>query len=324
MEQVAHLLAGAAEADVAERAAEVVAEQPVGEDALVDLAHLPGPGDHAAAVDDRAQPERRRRTRRSAARRRASSRRRGCGRPAAGSPREMPARPAPGERLLRGELEARRAPPPARARAAARPGRRGWSRGRRRRRPPRGRSSRQLKAPSRLVCDRRSEASVEPGEDRGLGRALDHRVEARRRPRRSAGSRTSPWTNSTPASRRRGRFSSEPAPRQVVERDELPARDGARRARRARLPPTNPAPPVIRTRISISGGQSPGDPQAQDMRSASRAGRQASVYRARRCWLDVPSPAPWRSTRWWQSPRRSPPTSRSSPSSAAATTRARC
>ena len=47
----------AAVADVGERAAEEVAEQPPGEDALVDLAHLPGAGDHAAAVDHRAQAE---------------------------------------------------------------------------------------------------------------------------------------------------------------------------------------------------------------------------------------------------------------------------
>ena len=57
VEQVAHLLAGAAVADVGEGPAEVVAEQPPGEDALVDLAHLPGPGDHAAAVGHRAQAE---------------------------------------------------------------------------------------------------------------------------------------------------------------------------------------------------------------------------------------------------------------------------
>ena len=53
VEQVADLLALAAEADVGERVAEVVGEHPVGEDALVDLAHLPGAGDHAAAVDHR-------------------------------------------------------------------------------------------------------------------------------------------------------------------------------------------------------------------------------------------------------------------------------
>ena len=57
VEQVAHLLAAAAEADVGERVAEVVGEHPVGEDPLVDLAHLPGPGDHAAAVDHRRHAE---------------------------------------------------------------------------------------------------------------------------------------------------------------------------------------------------------------------------------------------------------------------------
>ena len=58
MQQVADLLAVAAEADVGERPAEAVREHPVGEDALVDLPHLPRPRDHAAAVDDRPQPER--------------------------------------------------------------------------------------------------------------------------------------------------------------------------------------------------------------------------------------------------------------------------
>ncbi len=36
---------------------EMVGEHPVGEDALIDLAHLPGTGDHAAAVDHGSQPE---------------------------------------------------------------------------------------------------------------------------------------------------------------------------------------------------------------------------------------------------------------------------
>ncbi len=59
VEQVADLLALAAVADVAQVLPEAVGEQPIGEDALVDLAHLPGPGDHAAAVDDGLHAERR-------------------------------------------------------------------------------------------------------------------------------------------------------------------------------------------------------------------------------------------------------------------------
>src|SRR3954451_19565722 len=51
VEEIAHLLATPPEPDVAERVAEVVGEHPVGEDPLVDLAHLPGSGDDAAAVD---------------------------------------------------------------------------------------------------------------------------------------------------------------------------------------------------------------------------------------------------------------------------------
>ena len=51
VEEVADLLAMSPEPDVGERVAEVVGEHPVGEYPLVDLSHLPGPGDHAEAVD---------------------------------------------------------------------------------------------------------------------------------------------------------------------------------------------------------------------------------------------------------------------------------
>src|SRR6187399_2380772 len=60
VEQIAHLLSLASIADVAQREAEVMVKEPEGEDSLVDLAHLPGPGDHPATVDHRAQPEARR------------------------------------------------------------------------------------------------------------------------------------------------------------------------------------------------------------------------------------------------------------------------
>ena len=230
VEQVADLLALAAEADVAERAAEVVGEHPVGEDALVDLAHLPGPGDHAAAVDHRRHARGRRGTPRSAARRRAWSPRRGCGRRSSGTPREIPAGETPGNLLLGGDLEPGRRLAPARGRPAARPGRPGWSRGRRRRRR-RG-------ARARGSCRRRSGWCGRGRRCRRRRRSSPRaRPSTRPAPRspaarsRSSGSRTSPRTNSTPASSRRGRFSSEPAPVEVVEREDLPARGGARRAR---------------------------------------------------------------------------------------------
>src|SRR5436305_2691403 len=57
VKEVAHLLALPTDADVAERVAEAVGEHPVGEDPLVDLAHLPGAGDDAAAVDHRRDAE---------------------------------------------------------------------------------------------------------------------------------------------------------------------------------------------------------------------------------------------------------------------------
>jgi hypothetical protein len=57
VDHVANLLALAAVADVRQRPLQVVAQHPMREDALVDLAHLPGPRDHAAAIDHRAHPE---------------------------------------------------------------------------------------------------------------------------------------------------------------------------------------------------------------------------------------------------------------------------
>src|SRR5262245_50036472 len=55
VEEIAHLLAGAAEARVAQRAPEVMAGDPEREDALVLAAELPRPCDHAAAVDQRGE-----------------------------------------------------------------------------------------------------------------------------------------------------------------------------------------------------------------------------------------------------------------------------
>ncbi len=55
VEEITDLLARAAKPDVVKRTTEVVGEHPVGEHALVDLAHLPRTGDHAATVDDRSQ-----------------------------------------------------------------------------------------------------------------------------------------------------------------------------------------------------------------------------------------------------------------------------
>ena len=120
----------------------------------------------------------------------------------------MPAGPAPATGCSAAQLEAGLGLLELAARAAARPGRRGWSRGRRRR-PLRPRPLEAVEGAEQVGLHRVGGVG-EAGQDRGLGRALDHRVERHRRPSRSAGSRTSPWTNSTPASRSRGRFSSEP------------------------------------------------------------------------------------------------------------------
>src|SRR3954470_5728164 len=57
VEEVPYLLAMPPEPDVAEWVAEAVGEHPVGEHPLVDLAHLPGPGNDAAAVDHRRHAE---------------------------------------------------------------------------------------------------------------------------------------------------------------------------------------------------------------------------------------------------------------------------
>src|SRR5262249_46453133 len=57
VQDVAHLLAGSAVPDVFKRLAEEMRLHPERDDTLVDLTELPGPGDHAAAVDDRLQAE---------------------------------------------------------------------------------------------------------------------------------------------------------------------------------------------------------------------------------------------------------------------------
>src|SRR5207237_182046 len=63
---------------------------------------------------------------------------------------------------------------------------------------------------------------------------------------RSADSRTSPWTNSTPASRSRTRLSSDPRRRRLSKATTL--HSGLRCARAtATFAPTKPAPPVTRT-----------------------------------------------------------------------------
>ena len=56
VQHVAHLLALATETDVAERSAEQMPRDPQGNDALIDLAHLPRSRDHAASVRDGAEP----------------------------------------------------------------------------------------------------------------------------------------------------------------------------------------------------------------------------------------------------------------------------
>jgi hypothetical protein len=56
-DQVPDLLALPAVSEVGQLPAEVMAQHPMREDALVDLAHLPGAGNDAAAVDNRHEPE---------------------------------------------------------------------------------------------------------------------------------------------------------------------------------------------------------------------------------------------------------------------------
>src|SRR5207302_9707774 len=58
VQEIAHLLTVAAEAEIAQRAPEVMGKQPVRENALIDLAHLPGAGDNAATIDHRPETER--------------------------------------------------------------------------------------------------------------------------------------------------------------------------------------------------------------------------------------------------------------------------
>src|SRR4051794_16378601 len=58
VDEIAYLFARTAEPDVLQSSAEIVSEHPVGEHSLIDLAHLPRPGDDAAPIYDRPQPER--------------------------------------------------------------------------------------------------------------------------------------------------------------------------------------------------------------------------------------------------------------------------
>ena len=111
VQQVAHLLARAAVADVGQRrgrsrcASIQWVKTPW---STLPICH--GPGDHAAAVDHRAQPEGLGVLGDAAARPRASSRRRACARPSSGKSSAMPVRGGARRRLLGGELEARLAP----------------------------------------------------------------------------------------------------------------------------------------------------------------------------------------------------------------------
>ena len=225
-------------------------QHPVGEHALVDLAHLPGAGDDAAAVDHRAQAVRGRGTPRSAARPPASSRRRASGRPSSGKSSAMPAVETPGTVCSARARSESRSPRARRSRAPA-PDRRGWSRGRRRCAV----APRQFEAvvgADQVRLDEVVRAAVEAGHDRRLGRALDERVDLadceqiiQARARRRGAKRT-------PAPRRRGRFSSEPR-RLRLSSTEI-SHSGWRVTRpMARLAPTKPAPPVIRTLMAHEG-----------------------------------------------------------------------
>ena len=185
-------------------------------------------------------------TPRSAARRRAWSRRRACARrqrELLGDPRRRGAR----EHSARRRARSGSPPRPGRAPAAARPGRRGWSRGRRGRRrraaPARGSCRRRAGWSGRGRRCRRRPASTEGSAEHSTSAEISGRRS------RSAGSRTSPWTNSTPASR--GAAGSAPSRAGTGCRARRSPSRGARRARPPRFQPTKPAPPVIRTRVTI-------------------------------------------------------------------------
>ena len=143
VQQVAHLVPAAAVADVGERPAEVVVQEPEREHALVDAAHLPrarrSPRSGRRPCAGRSWP----RTRSPAARRRASSPRRASAVRRAGSASEIPAALAPSISWLRRELEPGLGPLERELGSAPDTGRRGWWRGRRpgRRRAARARGS---------------------------------------------------------------------------------------------------------------------------------------------------------------------------------------
>ncbi len=209
VEQVAHLLALAAEADVAERVAEVVGEHPVREDALVDLAHLPRPGDDAAAVDHRGHAE----AGPVLLDQQLGGELGGAVEGAGAVEREVlgdARRRDPGDRLLGGDLEAGLAPPPALSSTCGRDrvdaaGREEDDEG--------AVAAGQLEAvvgAGQVGVDEVAGVAVDAAHHRGLGRALDQGRDPRQ-PRQVGGLAHVAARRTRPRPpRSRGRFSSEP------------------------------------------------------------------------------------------------------------------
>jgi hypothetical protein len=221
VQDVADLLALAAEAQVGQLAAEVERGHPVGEDPLVDLAHLPRPCDDAAAVDHRAQPEglgvlgdqELCRELRRAVQRAGAVEREALGDPVRGGP---------GHRLLGGQLEARLA---LRVGQAVQPGDR-VDAARRQEDELGAVAGRLLQAvvgAHQVRVHDEAGGAVGAGHHRRLGGALDERVERPRGPQVVRLAHV-PVDEAHAGLAQAGHVELRASAVQAVERDELPAR----------------------------------------------------------------------------------------------------
>ena len=246
------------------------------EHALVDLAHLPRAGDHAAAVDTTQAEVGVLGQQQLGGELRGAVERARAGR--AGTPRRSRA-DAPG-RLL-GELEARLVLAQ-RERAAARAI--GYTRLVERKitcAPWRAGELEAVVGAEQVRVHDEVATAVEPGQHRRLGRALDERVELADVDAGRRAARTSPWTNATPASRSRGRLSSEP--RRLSESSAVTCQSGWRRASaQATLAPTNPAPPVTVRRMSVDRLDGRHVAAREQRAGSRRTSAVAAAHRARR------------------------------------------
>ena len=227
-----------------------MAAHPEREHALVGLAHLPRPGDHAAAVDDVAQAvhvgvlgqqQLARQLGGAVQRARAVERKRFAD-------ARRPSRPAASARASANRVAVSSNASDSRAAT-------GYTRLVDRNTtsaPCRRATSSRLTVPTRFVSITAAGPAVVRGEDGGLGRAVHQQVEAQAREREVVGPADVGVHELDPRRGQPREVPLRPAALEVVGRDD--ARGGKRSRRRsARFEPTKPAPPATRMVEGISG-----------------------------------------------------------------------